>query len=205
VSQTVPRSPTWRLGLTGGIGSGKSTVASMLQTHGATVIDADAISRACTAPNGMAIAAIATSFGAEFIAADGSLDRARMRSLVFETPSARQALEAIVHPFVGSEIRRQVDAAATACIVLDIPLLVESPHWRTQLDRVLVVDCLPATQRARVRERSGWDDATIDAVMRSQASRQARLAAADAVIHNDGLSLVQLQRLVSQLAGVFGL
>jgi dephospho-CoA kinase len=201
----MPRSTTWRLGLTGGIGSGKSTVASMLQTHGATVIDADAISRACTAPGGLAIGAIATTFGSGFVAADGSLDRERMRSLVFEKPSARQALEAIVHPLVGDEIQRQIDAAATFCIVFDIPLLVESPHWRAQLDRVLVVDCLPTTQKERVRGRNGWSDATIDAVMRSQATRQQRLAAADVAVHNDGLSLAQLQRVVAQVAQAFGL
>lgn len=205
MSQAVPRSTTWRLGLTGGIGSGKSTVASMLQTHGATVIDADAISRACTAPGGLAMAAIATTFGVKFVAADGSLDRERMRSLVFEKPLARQALEAIVHPLVGDEIQRQIDTAATLCIVFDIPLLVESPRWRAQLDRVLVVDCLPTTQSKRVGERSGWSDTAIDAVMRSQATRQQRLAAADVVVHNEGLSLAQLQCLVAQVARAFGL
>ena len=205
MSQALPRRPTWRLGLTGGIGSGKSTVASMLQTHGATVIDADAISRACTAPSGLAIPAVATTFGAEFVATDGSLDRERMRSLVFERPSARQALETIVHPLVGDEIRRQIDAATTACLVFDIPLLVESPRWRTQLDRVLVVDCLPATQRARVQVRSGWSSTTIDAVMRSQATRQQRLAAADLVVYNEDLSLAQLQRVVTRVAQAFGL
>lgn len=203
--QAVPRSPTWRLGLTGGIGSGKSTVASMLQTHGATVIDADTISRACTASSGLAIPAIATTFGAQFIAADGSLDRDRMRLLVFDKPSARQALEAIVHPLVGDEIRRQIDAAATPCIVFDIPLLVESPRWRAQLDRVLVVDCLPATQKARVRERSSWNETTVDAAMRSQATRQQRLAAADLVVHNDGMNLAQLRCVVAQVAQAFGL
>lgn len=205
MSQAVARSPSSRLGLTGGIGSGKSTVARILQTHGATVIDADAISRACTAPSGLAIPAIATIFGADFVAADGSLDRERMRSLVFEKPSARQALEAIMHPLVGDEIQRQINTAATPCIVFDIPLLVESPRWRIQLDRVLVVDCLPATQKERVRERSGWSDVTIDAVMSSQATRQQRLAAADLVVYNDGLNLTQLQRVVAQMARAFGL
>ncbi len=199
------RRPVWRLGLTGGIGSGKSTVAAMLQTHGATVIDADAISRACTAPGGPALPTIATTFGAVFIAADGSLDRDRMRSLVFQNPSARQTLEAIMHPLVGDEIRRQTNAATTPCTVYDIPLLVESPRWRVQLDRVLVVDCLPATQVKRVRERSGWSDETIDTAMRSQATRGQRLAAADVVVHNDGLNLTQLQRAVDQVACMFGL
>lgn len=201
----MPHRLTWRLGLTGGIGSGKSTVANMLQAHGATVIDADAISRACTAPSGLAIPAIAATFGTAFVAADGSLDRERMRSLVFDKPLARQALEAIVHPLVGDEIRRQIDAAATPCIVFDIPLLVESPRWRAQLDRVLVVDCLPATQRERVRARSGWSEATIDAAMRIQATRQQRLAAADVVVYNERLSFSQLQRVVTRVAQAFGL
>jgi dephospho-CoA kinase len=205
VSQAASHRLTWRLGLTGGIGSGKSTVANMLQARGATVIDADAISRACTAPSGLAIPAIAATFGTAFVAADGSLDRERMRSLVFDKPLARQALEAIVHPLVGDEIRRQIGAAATPCIVFDIPLLVESPRWRAQLDRVLVVDCLPATQRERVRERSGWSEATIDAAVRTQATRQQRLAAADVVVYNERLSLAQLQRVVARVAQAFGL
>ena len=205
MSRTVTPRPALRLGLTGGIGSGKSTVAHMLQAHGATVIDADAIARACTAPGGQAIAAITETFGAQFVTAQGALDREQMRALAFEQPSARQALEAIVHPLVGDEIRRQSDAAATRCLVFDIPLLVESPHWRARLDRVLVVDCLPATQRARVRARSGWSEETIDAVMRSQAPRARRLAAADVTIFNDGLGLAQLRRLVSRLAQAFGL
>lgn len=205
MSRTVTPRPAWRLGLTGGIGSGKSTVAQMLQAHGATVIDADAIARACTAPGGQAIAAITETFGAQFVTAQGALDREQMRALAFEQPSARHALEAIVHPLVGDEIRRQSDAATTRCIVFDIPLLVESPHWRPQLDRVLVVDCLPATQRARVHARSGWSEETIDAAMRSQAPRALRLAAADVTIFNDGLSLAQLKGLVTRVAQAFGL
>ena len=110
-----------------------------------------------------------------------------------------------MHPLVGDEIRRQTNAATTPCTVYDIPLLVESPRWRVQLDRVLVVDCLPATQVKRVRERSGWSDETIDTAMRSQATRGQRLAAADVVVHNDGLNLTQLQRAVDQVACMFGL
>ena len=205
MSRTQLHRPALRLGLTGGIGSGKSTVARMLEMHGAALIDADAISRACTAPAGPAIPAIAITFGTEFVTADGSLDRERMRALVFEKPSARQALESIVHPLVVREIRRQTDAAVSSCLVLDIPLLVESPRWRSQLDRVLVVDCLPSTQHKRVHERSGWTAETIGAVMHSQATRQQRLAAADVVVYNEGLSLQQLQHMVAQIAGSFGL
>jgi dephospho-CoA kinase len=194
-----------RLGLTGGIGSGKSTVARMLHDLGAAVIDADAIARACTEPGGNALAAIAQRFGPDALAADGSLDRARMRSRIFEQPELRQTLESIVHPLVADEIRRQAAAAVESCIVFDIPLLVESPRWRIQLDRVVVVDCLPATQVARVLTRNGWAMETIEAAMRSQCPRTHRLAAADAVIFNDGINLHQLQQLVTQMAGGFGL
>jgi dephospho-CoA kinase len=194
-----------RLGLTGGIGSGKSTVARMLHDLGAAVIDADAIARACTEPGGNALAAIAQRFGPDALAADGSLDRARMRSRIFEQPELRQTLESIVHPLVADEIRRQAAAAVESCIVFDIPLLVESPRWRIQLDRVVVVDCLPATQVARVLTRNGWAMETIEAAMRSQCPRAHRLAGADAVIFNDGINLHQLQQLVTRVADGFGL
>ncbi|WP_291008257.1 dephospho-CoA kinase [Hydrogenophaga sp.] len=194
-----------RLGLTGGIGSGKSTVARMLQDLGTALIDADAIARACTEPGGTGLAAIAQRFGPDALAPDGALDRERMRSRIFEQPELRQALESIVHPLVAEEIRRQAAAAVAPCIVFDIPLLVESPRWRIQLDRVVVVDCLPATQIARVQTRSGWAIETVEAAMRSQCSRERRLAAADAFIFNDGVSLDQLQRLVTQMARRFGL
>lgn len=195
----------WRIGLTGGIGSGKSTVARLLQDRGASVIDADAIARDCTLAGGSAMPAVRETFGSGFVTADGALDRQRMREHVFQYPEARQQLEAIVHPLVGAEIRRQAAASTARCIVFDIPLLVESPRWRPQLDRVLVVDCEPTTQHQRVRARNGWDDATIDAVIRNQSPRQKRLAAADAVIYNDGIGLDTLRHLVGQLAPQFGL
>ena len=194
-----------RLGLTGGIGSGKSSVARLLQQRGAAVIDADAISRACTQSGGSAMAAIARTFGPGFLTTDGALDRQRMRDRVFTQPEARQTLEAIVHPLVGAEIRRQAAASRASCLVFDVPLLVESPHWRHQLDQVLVVDCSPTTQIRRVVERSGWDSATIEAVMQSQSPRQRRLAAADLVLFNDGDKIEHLQQLVAQLADRLGL
>lgn len=194
-----------KLGLTGGIGSGKSTLARLLQSLGADVIDADAISRACTDIGGAAIPAIAQTFGSAFIAIDGSLDRQRMREHVFAQPDARKVLERIVHPLVGDEIRRQITLATSSLVVFDIPLLVESPHWRAQLDRVLVVDCLPATQVRRVVQRSAWDLATIEAVMRSQSTREKRLTAADFVVFNDTDSLDNLQHLARGLANRFGL
>lgn len=194
-----------RLGLTGGIGSGKSTLARMLQSLGAEVIDADEISRATTASGGTAIAAIARTFGAAFIDADGALDRARMRALVFSQPEQRKVLESIVHPLVGQEIRQLALQATSNVLIFDVPLLVESPQWRGQLDRVLVVDCLPATQVRRVAQRSGWDLATIEAAMRNQCSREQRLAAADLVAFNDAESLDNLQHLARTLAKRFGL
>jgi dephospho-CoA kinase len=197
-----------RVGLTGGIGSGKSTVLQILAALGAAVVDADAISRSVTAAGGAAIAPIIRHFGAAFIAADGALDRTRMREHAYADPQARQALEAIIHPLVGAESARQVQLAladARPCIVFDIPLLVESGRWRQQLDRVLVIDCSPETQLARVVARSGLQPQEVRAIMAAQAPRALRLAAADIVICNDGLTLEALQAEVAQAAQRFGL
>ena len=194
-----------RVGLTGGIGSGKSTVAAFLEDLGATVIDADAISRAFTAPGGAAIPAVAQRFGPEFVGDDGALHRERMRARVFSDPEARGQLEAILHPLIAEEIARQAGSAGGRCLVFDVPLLVESTRWRPQLDRVVVVDCSRETQIRRVQVRSQWDLPTIERVMQSQSTRQHRLAAADAVVFNDGQDLEQLRRLVTDLAHRFGL
>jgi dephospho-CoA kinase len=197
-----------RIGLTGGIGSGKSTVLAMLQALGAAAIDADAISRATTAAGGAAIPAIRAKFGPEFVTADGAMDRTRMRERAYAHPEARRELEQIIHPLVGEEIARQVDAALAAgarCIVYDIPLLVESGRWRHQLDRVLVVDCEPETQVARVAARSGLAPDEVRSIIAAQAPRALRLAAADLVICNEGLSLQALQNEVEQAARSFGL
>ena len=197
-----------RLGLTGGIGSGKSTVASLLGNLGAVVIDADAISRATTASGGAAIASISAALGAGCIAPDGSLNRSHVRELVFSNPQARSQLEGIIHPLVAAEIAHQIDAAeraGAACIVIDIPLLVESARWRPILDRVLVVDCSEATQIARVAQRNQLATPEIRKIMSSQASRAQRLSAADLVIYNDGLTLDALALEVRQIAALFGL
>ncbi len=198
----------WRVGLTGGIGSGKSTVLAMLAARKAAVIDADAISRTTTAAGGAAIAGIAQRFGADFIAADGALDRERMRAHAYADPAARRDLEKIIHPLVGQESARQIQAAlaaGTPCIVFDIPLLVESGRWRGQVDRVLVIDCEPATQVERVVARSSLDRDAVRSIMAAQASRSQRLAAADIVICNEGLSLEQLEAEVAGTAQLFGL
>lgn len=197
-----------RLGLTGGIGSGKSTVARMLADRGAAILDADAMSRATTQSGGSAIAPIARAFGNGFIAPDGSLDRQRMRDHVFAHPEARARLEEIIHPLVSQAMQQQSAAALAAgsrCLVHDVPLLVESGRWRQALDRVLVVDCSEDTQRRRVRDRNQWDDATITAVIASQSPRLKRLAAADIVLFNDGDSLGALARQVDALTTWFGL
>lgn len=198
-------SPPLRLGLTGGIGSGKSTVARLLHARGATVIDADAIARACTQTGGQAMDAVASVFGADFVTADGSLDRQRMRDHVFAHPQARAQLEAIVHPLVGQEIARQAAASKARCTVFDVPLLVESPRWRPQLDWVLVVDCSRETQIRRVLDRNGWERTTIEAMVDSQSPREYRLAAADTVIFNDVNGIEYLQHEVHRWADRFGL
>lgn len=181
-----------RIGLTGGIGSGKSTVASILQGFGATIVDSDAISRSLTAPGGIAIPAIAQAFGSEMIDSQGALNRAAMRAEVFADFSAKRRLEAILHPLIGAECERQAAGAPSDTVVFDIPLLVESGRWRRILDRVLVVDAMEVTQVNRVMVRSAWNRASVQAVIHGQASRLARRAAADAVIFNDGVSQEEL-------------
>ncbi len=199
---------TSRLGLTGGIGSGKSTVAGYFKQMGAAVIDADAISRETTAPGGSAIAALKSAFGVGVLAADGALDRAQMRNLIYSDPSAKAQLEAIVHPLVGQAIAQQAfqaESSGARCIVFDIPLLVESQHWRKTLDRVLVVDCVEETQINRVTTRNGLARQDIEKILASQASRMQRLAAADCVLFNDDISLDDLRQQVVQIGTQFGL
>ena len=195
--------PHLRIGLTGGIGSGKSTVAQMLQARGAAVIDADVIARSVTAPQGEAIPAIAQTLGAEFITPEGTLDRERMRAHVFENPEAKHLLETIIHPLVTKATQRQTQEAIDQghrTLVFDVPLLLESGvRWRSQVDRVLVVDCLVETQTHRVMARNGWDRETVQRVIVAQASRAKRLAAADWVIHNEGLSMEDLRECVQSL------
>jgi len=182
-----------RIGLTGGIGSGKSTVATMLVGLGASLIDTDALARSLASPGGAAMPAIAAAFGAEMVAADGGLDRDRMRALAFADPQAKRKLESILHPLIGQECERQAAAASGALIVFDVPLLVESRRWRAIVDRVLVVDASEAIQMQRVVARSGWKPEAVQAVIAQQASRPLRRAAADAVIYNENLTLAQLE------------
>ncbi len=182
-----------RIGLTGGIGSGKSTVASLLMAEGAVLVDTDAIARSIAQAGGVAMPALEAAFGPTVIATDGSLDRAAMRQLVFADAGAKARLEAILHPLIGAETQRQAAAAGEdAIVVFDVPLLVESGRWRALVDRVLVVDAREETQLRRVVARSGWTPEAVRAVIAQQASRKARRAAADAVIYNESLTLAEL-------------
>ena len=176
-----------RIGLTGGIGSGKSLVADLLVQSGAAVVDTDAIARELTAPGGAAIEMIRERFGVNMIDAAGALDRGRMRSLVFDDDQARAALEAILHPL----IRRITDERAAAAhdapyVLLAVPLLVEAGNWRDRVARVLVVDCPVAIQIERVTRTRGLARAQVEAIIARQASRAQRLAAADDIVVNDG-------------------
>lgn len=192
-----------RLGLTGGIGSGKSTVAGMLAALGAVVIDADAISRSLTATHGAAIEAIKQQFGEAMISADGSLNRNRMRDLVFTDSDAKKRLESIIHPLIKLEMQRQDQAARASgatLIVYDIPLLVESQNWRAVLDQVLVIDCLEKTQIKRVMLRNTLKQVDVEKIIASQASRKMRNSAADILIFNDSITVEQLREQVTHIA-----
>jgi len=198
-----------RLGLTGGIGSGKSTVASILASAGAAVMDADAISRSLTLPGGRAIPAILAEFGEQLIAPNGAMDRDAMRALVFSNPQSKRQLEAIIHPLVGQVLQEESHAALAAghaCLVYDVPLLVESgERWRRQVDWVCVVDCEVETQIQRVMHRNQLSRAEIERIISQQASRQQRLDCADAVIFNEGIDLAQLKQMVHEMMARFGL
>ena len=174
------------IGLTGGIGSGKSTVAARFLSHEVEIIDTDAIARALTAPGGAAIAPLAAAFGETAIAGDGSLDRARMRARVFADSAARVRLEAILHPLIEAESLRRYAATQSPYVILDVPLLVETGRWRVRCDRVCVVDCSAALQIMRATGRGGHSRAEGEAIIAAQASREARRAVADDIIDNSG-------------------
>jgi dephospho-CoA kinase len=185
------------VGLTGGIGSGKSAAAAEFARLGATVVDTDAIAHALTGKGGAALAQIRSAFGEQFLSAGGEMDRKKMRERVFADPVARKTLEALLHPMIREESRRQIAAASGPYVIHVVPLLVESKDYRLRLDRVLVIDASEQAQLARVRTR-GLPEGEIRAIIRSQAPRAERLAAADDVLENDG-SLDALRKQVSGL------
>lgn len=174
-----------RIGLTGGIGSGKSTVADLFAARGVPVIDADLIARALVAPGQAALTDIVSRFGAAILQADGQLDRARLRAQIFNDAAQRQHLEAILHPRIRAEMDARVATQTSAYGLLVIPLLFETGQ-RDMVDRVLVVDVPAAVQRARVAARDHLSDAQIDAILTAQIQRDVRLQGADDVIDNSG-------------------
>jgi dephospho-CoA kinase len=186
------------VGLTGGIGSGKTTVADRFAALGIAVVDTDAIAHELTGPAGAAMPALAAAFGPGVVRSDGGLDRPAMRQLAFAVPSARARLEGILHPLIRQESASRCSAAASAYVILAVPLLVESGNYRERCDRILVVDCDEAVQISRVMTRSGLPEAEVRAIMAAQASRAERLAAADDVVRNDdGMEALEVR--VSEL------
>ena len=186
------------VGLTGGIGSGKSAAAAEFGRLGATVVDTDAIARQLTVAGGPAMAQVRRLFGDDFVDAAGALDRAKMRKLAFRDPAAKKKLEQLLHPMIRAESERRIAAASGPYVVHVVPLLVESPGYRQRVTRVLVVDCPQDVQVERVRQRSKLPEEEIRRIVASQAKREERLAAADDVIDNSG-SLDALHKQVREL------
>lgn len=200
--------PAIRLGITGGIGSGKSTAAQVLRQNGCGVIDADEASRALTSQGGSALLMIRQHFGADFLDTSGALNRQKMRELVFSDPGAKRKLESILHPLIVQACTEQANSLMTLgyrVIVYDIPLLVESKHWRAQLDEVWVVDCRESTQIARVTIRSHMPVTVTQQIIDSQAPRDLRRSAADLVIFNEQLTISELTTLLTNALKRFGL
>jgi dephospho-CoA kinase len=173
------------VGLTGGIGCGKSTVADLFAERGASLVDTDVLAHQLTAPGGAAMPALLHEFGAQFATPDGAMDRTRMRDLVFADPGARGRLEAILHPMIRAATTAAALAATGPYVIYVVPLLVESGNWRARVQRILAIDCKESTQVARVMARSHLPEAQVKAIMAAQATRQQRLDAADDVIDND--------------------
>lgn len=174
------------LGLTGGIGSGKTTVANMFAELGASLIDTDLIAHQLTAPGGVAMPLIRKEFGADFILDSGAMDRSKMREHIFAHPEQKKRLEQILHPLIRAETEAAAKKADGDYAIFVVPLLVESGSWVQRVSRVLVIDCSEATQILRVVSRNGMTQEQVLAIMQAQASRQQRLQAADDVIVNEG-------------------
>ncbi len=183
-----------RVGLTGGIGCGKTTVSDRFASHGVTVVDADLIAHEVTRAGEPVVVAIRETFGTDMVDADGVLDRAALRRVVFDDPDKRRQLESLLHPVIRERMNARAAAADSPYCILSIPLLVES-HNAARVDRILVVDAPEVMRRQWIRERSGLDDTQIDAIIDAQATREERLRVADDVIVNDG-SIEQLHQRV---------
>jgi dephospho-CoA kinase len=193
--------PAFSVGLTGGVGSGKSTIGSMLSDLGAALVDADVIAHQLTSAGGAAIEPLRDSFGAEAIAADGSLDRAYMRARVFADVTLRAKLEALLHPVIRAtmhDVTARLVSDGAAYVLQVVPLLVEGGRWRDYVDRILLIDCSEATQLARIRARVGIDEVTARQIIAAQATRAERLAAADDVLVNEA-ALDQIATKVERL------
>lgn len=190
----APRNLAFCVGLTGGIGCGKSTVADMFAALGASVIDTDQIAHALTAPHGAAMPALLAEFGDDFATPEGALDRAKMRALVFTDDTARARLEAILHPRIRDATAAAAAVATGDYVIFVVPLLIESGTWRERVTRVLAIDCPEELQVARVIARSGLAEAQVRAIMATQVTREQRRAAADDIILNDdGLDALRPQ------------
>jgi dephospho-CoA kinase len=174
------------VGLTGGIGSGKSLVANMFADRGASIVDTDQIAHSLTGPGGAAMPDILAEFGAQMADSRGAMDRAQMRELVFREPAAKRRLEAILHPMIRDATLAAAADATGSYVILAIPLLVESGAWKRRVNRVLVIDCPEEVQVARVMARNGLAEEQVRAIMATQVPRLERLAAADDVIDNGG-------------------
>jgi len=185
VSLSKEQQAMFSIGLTGGIGSGKTTVADLFAARGVPVIDTDLIAHGVTAPGGVAMPLIEAAFGAAYVAADGSLERAKMRERVFGDDAAKAQLEAIVHPLIRAESERQRSEARGPYHIVVVPLLVESGERATRATRILVVDCPVETQIERVMRRNGFSRDQVLAIIARQATREARLAVANDVVVND--------------------
>jgi dephospho-CoA kinase len=181
----MPATGTFAVGLTGGIGSGKSLVAALFAARGAAIVDTDQIAHQLTAAGGVAMPAIRCEFGNAFLTSEGAMNRVKMREHVFADPIARKQLEAILHPLIHNEAERAAAHAHGAYLVLVVPLLIESGAWRDRLSRILVVDCPEQQQIDRVMNRSGLSETQVRAILTAQATRETRLAAADDVVTND--------------------
>jgi dephospho-CoA kinase len=186
------------VGLTGGIGSGKSAAAEEFGRLGATVVDTDAIAHELTQAGGAAMPQLRSLFGDGYVDARGAMDRAKMRALAFQDPAARKRLEQLLHPMIRTESERRIAAASGSYVILVVPLLVEGGNYRQRVARIVVVDCPEDVQIERVRRRSSLTDEDIRRIIRSQASRDNRLAAADDVIDNSA-SVDALHKQVREL------